>query len=139
MAPHPENQLKRRELRGPRRSLIGLEIIVAALAIMALVAGKRSVSSGILLVVFVGATQAFSALVLAIHHVYARRVALVAALIPIAWSVAEILVFDVVTWFELALLSIGVFEVLLVAGCTPRDTGAKHPQKKKMRGRPKRS
>ena len=52
-------------------------------------------------------------------------------LIETAWSIAEILVFDVVTWFELTLLAIGVFEALLVAGCTPRDSGGK----KKMRGR----
>lgn len=130
--PHPENQLKRRELRGPRRSLIGVDAIVAVLAAVVLAGRMTSVSNGLTLVLLVGVTQGLAAFLLAIHHVEARKVALGAALLAIGWAVAQILLFDEVTRFSLTLLGVGVFEAMLVASCTPRDSG----KRKKMRGRP---
>lgn len=121
---HNDNprKLKRVELRGARRGLIGIEVIVVALAIAMLVVGPRSTGGGIALIVLVAVTQAIGAFTLSIHHVWARRLALAAALIAILFTVAQILIFDVVTWFELSLLGVGVLESMLVAGCTPRDS-----------------
>jgi hypothetical protein len=121
---HNDNprKLKRVELRGARRGLIGIEVIVAALAVAVLVVGPRSPRSGIALIVLVGVTQALGAITLSLQHVWARRLALAAALIAILFTVAQILIFDVVTWFELSLLGVGVLESMLVAGCTPRDS-----------------
>jgi hypothetical protein len=121
---HNDNprKLKRVELRGARRGLIGIEVIVAVLAVAVLIVGPRSPRSGIALIILVGVTQAIGAITLSLQHVWARRLALVAALIAILFTVAQILIFDVVTWFELSLLGVGVLESLLVAGCTPRDS-----------------
>ena len=114
--------MKRVELRGARRGLIGIEVIVAVLAVAVLVVGPRSPRSGIALIILVGVTQAIGAITLSLQHVWARRLALVAALIAILFTVAQILIFDVVTWFELSLLGVGFLESMLVAGCTPRDS-----------------
>ena|ERR1700733_8825223 len=140
--PHPENQRKRRELRGPRRGLIGVLAIAGALAIITgarLLAGRpidlvatSPHTTGILLAVVIGGTQVLAALLLLIHHIRARMVALVAALLAVAWSVLQIMLIDGVTWFQLALLGVGALEAAFVAGCTPRDDGSK----KQMRGRP---
>lgn len=121
---HNDNprKLKRVELRGARRGLIGIEVIVAALAVAVLVVGPRSSQSGIALIVLVAVTQAVGAITLSLQHVWARRLALAAALIAILFTVAQILIFDVVTWFELSLLGVGVLESMLVAGSTPRDS-----------------
>lgn len=120
---HNDNprKLKRVELRGARRGLIGVEVIVAALAVAVLVVGPRS-PRGIALIILVGVTQALGAITLSLQLVWARRLALAAALVAIVFTVAQILIFDVVTWFELSLLGVGVLESMLVAGCTPRDT-----------------
>lgn len=120
---HNDNprKLKRVELRGARRGLIGVEVIVAALAVAVLIVGPHSPRS-IALIALVCVSQAIGAFTLSIHHVWARRLALAAALIAILFSVAQILIFDVVTWLELSLLGVGVFESMLVAGCTPRDS-----------------
>jgi hypothetical protein len=121
---HNDNprKMKRVELRGARRGLIGVEVLVAVLAVAVLIVGPRSPRSGIALILLVGVTQAIGAITLSLQHVWARRLALAAALIAILFTVAQILIFDVVTWFELSLLGVGVLESLLVAGCTPRDS-----------------
>ena len=121
---HNDNprKLKRVELRGARRGLIGIEVLVAALAVVMLVVGPRSPRSGIALIILVGVTQALAAITLSLQLVWARRLALAGALVAILCTVAQILIFDVVTWFELSLLGVGVLESMLVAGCTPRDS-----------------
>lgn len=125
--PHPENQLKRRELVGARHGLAGVLVISAVLAI---VGGVRWSSP--LLGVLVGGSQALGALVVIARQPHNRLVALAAALIAIGWAVAQILVLDHVSWFLLSLLGVGLLEALLVAASTPRDDGTR----KKMRGRP---
>ncbi|MEO8843446.1 MAG: hypothetical protein ABI591_09265 [Kofleriaceae bacterium] len=119
---HNDNprKLKRVELRGARRGLIGIEVLVTLLAIAVLAMPRTR--AGIALIVLVGVTQALGAIMLSLQHVWARRIALVAAMIAILFTVAQILFFDVVTWLELSLLGVGVLESMLVAGCTPRDS-----------------
>ena len=126
--PNPENTRRRQELRGPRHALMGMLLVVAALAIAALV--RLSASPGMLIVI--AATQVVAAGFLARRLMRARLVAVVAALLPIAWGLEQILVLDVVTWFQLVLLGSGALEALLVAGCTPRDA----PKKPTPRDRP---
>lgn len=131
MTAHPENTRRRQELRGPRQALIGVLVVAAVLAIVAVVrTSPTAVATGMLLVL--AAIQLAAAGFLAAHIVRARIVALVAALVATAWGIEQILVIDVVTWFQLALLGIGALEALLVAGCTPRDP----PKKPTPRDRP---
>jgi hypothetical protein len=115
-------KLERIELRGARRGLIGIEVIVAAVAVAVLVVGPRSPRTVVAMIILVGVTQALGALVLSLQLAWARRLALAAAVVAILFTVTQILIFDVVTWFELSLLGIGVLESMLVAGCTPRDS-----------------
>jgi len=121
--PHPENQRKRRELQGPRRSLIGMLAIAAGLALADAFAARSAIETPLL--VIVAATQAIACALLAMRTPRARRVALAAALFAIAFGALEILGWDRVTWFQLALLGTGALESLLVAGCTPRDVANK--------------
>ena len=131
--PHPENQRKRTELRGPRQALIGVLAIAAVLALVALFGfGSALPRSGILLVL-IAATQAVAAGLLVRHHVRARMVALAAALVALAWGVLHVLVLDEVTWLQLALMGTGTLEAFLVAGCTPRDTGKKRMSRRGRR------
>ena len=140
--PRPENQRKRRELRGPRRALIGLLAVTAVLSVvggLALIAvpnarlfhqpvdvlfGSPLTSvrgTGVLLVILIGGTQAAAALLLVGHRVRARMVALVTALIAAGWALLQMmLVLDGVTWFQLVAFGVGALEAFLVAGCTPR-------------------
>ena len=122
--PHNDNprKLTRVELRGARRGLISIEVIVTALAMGVLVVGPHVSRGGLALIVLVGATQALGAILLSLQHAWARHIALTAALLAILFTVAQILIFDVVTWFEVSLLAIGVLESMLVAGSTPRDS-----------------
>lgn len=141
--PHPENQRKRRELRGPRRALIGLLAASAAIAVLgglgliAMPHGKLLGQSlelrfatpltavrgtGVVLVVVIGVTQALAALLLLQHHVHARAAALIAALIVVAWSLLQMMLLNGATWFQLALFGVGALEAFLVAGCTPRGS-----------------
>lgn len=115
--PNPENTLRRQELRGARHALIGMAIVVAALAIVAVV--RMAASPAMLIAIAV--LQLIAAGWLARRRRRARLVALVAALLPLAWGLEQIMVLDVVTWFQLALLGVGALEALLVAGSTPRD------------------
>ena len=124
--PRPENQLKRRELVGARHGLVG---VLAIAAVLAIVGGVRWSSP---LLVVVGGSQAIAAVLAATRRPHNRVVALAAALVAIAWAVAQILVLDGVSWFSLSLLGVGLLECLLVAASTPRDDGTR----KKMRGRP---
>jgi uncharacterized membrane protein len=126
--PNPENTLRRQELRGARHALIGVTIVVAVLAIVALV--RMAVSPVMLIALAV--LQLSAAVWLARRFKRARLVALVAALLPLAWGFGQILVLDVATWFQLVLLGVGALEALLVAGCTPRDP----PKKPTPRDRP---
>ncbi|HET9989236.1 MAG TPA: hypothetical protein VFQ65_11965 [Kofleriaceae bacterium] len=128
--PHPENTRRRQELRGPRNALIGVLVVAAMLAIVAVVRTSPNVATGMLLVL--AAIQLVAAGFLAARFLRARMVALVAALSAAAWGIEQILVIDVVTWFQLALLGIGALEALLVAGCTPREA----PKKPTPRDRP---
>ena len=131
MTAHPENTRRRQELRGPRQALIGVLVVAAVLAIVAIVRLRPSADVVGLLVVL-AALQVTAAGFLAARFLRARMVALVAALLAIAWGVEQVLVIDVVTWFQLAVLGIGALEALLVAGCTPRDP----PKKRTPRDRP---
>jgi hypothetical protein len=115
--PHPENTRRRQELRGPRHALIGVLIVGAVLAIVAVV--RMPVPPAMM--IGLAAIQVVAAGWLAGRFQRARLVALIAALLPIAWGLEQIMVLDVVTWFQLALLAIGALEALLIAGCTPRD------------------
>ena len=126
--PHPENTRRRQELRGPRHALIGVLVVVAALAIGALV--RMPVAPTMMIAIAV--LQLVAAGWLVGRFQRARLVALVAALLPMAWGLEQIMVLDVVTWFQLALLGSGALEALLVAGCTPRDA----PKKPTPRDRP---
>jgi fatty acid desaturase len=119
--PQPENTRRRQELRGPRHALISALVIVAALAIAALVRWSASPVMLPVMLIVLAATQAVAAALLARRYARARLVALAAAFVPIAWGFEQILVVDVVTWFQLVLLGIGALEALLVASCTPRD------------------
>jgi hypothetical protein len=125
--PNPENTLRRQELRGARHALIGVAIVVAALAIVAVV---RMAASPAMLIA-IAALQLIAAAWLARRLPRARLVALVAALLPLAWGLEQIMVLDVATWFQLALLGAGALEALLVAACTPRDV----PKSRKSRER----
>jgi hypothetical protein len=115
--PNPENTLRRQELRGARHALIGVQIIAAVLAIAAIV---RLRASPVMLIA-IAASQVMAAGWLARRVKHARLVALVAALLPLAWGFGQILVLDVATWFQLSLLGVGALEALLIAGSTPRD------------------
>lgn len=117
--PHPENQLKRQEVRKPRRGLIVL------LALAALAAFGSFRATGIAFALVIGSSQAVAAAMFAGRRPPARAVATAAALLAVAWSVAWILVVDDVTWVALTVLAIGVFELLLVAGSTPRKDSAR--------------
>jgi hypothetical protein len=97
--------------------LIGVLVVVAVLAIIAAI-DHRAPSE---LAAIIAITQALAAGLLVGHHLRARIASLGAALIAIGWSVVQIVRLDHVTSLELALLGAGVFEALLVAGCTPRD------------------
>jgi hypothetical protein len=126
--PHPENTLRRQELRGARHALIGVLIGAAALAIVALVRMRVAPA----MMIALAALQLVAAGWLARRFRRARLVALLAALVPVAWGLEQIMVLDVATWFQLALLGVGALEALLVAGCTPRDP----PKAKTPRDRP---
>jgi hypothetical protein len=115
--PHPENTRSRQELRGARQTLIGVAIAIAVLAIVALVRHRHTA----VMLVLIAALQLIAAGYLVRRIKRARLVALVAALLPMAWGFEQILVLDVATWFQLALLGAGAFEALLIAACTPRD------------------
>ena len=117
MTSQPENTRRRRELRGPRHALIGVLALVVVLAIIAAADHRAPVG----LAAIIGITQAIAAVLLVGHQLHARMAALGAALLAIAWSVVQIVRLDGVTSLELALLGVGVFEAMLVAGCTPRD------------------
>lgn len=131
MTAHPENTRRRQELRGPRHALIGVLVVTAVLAIVAIVRySPPAATTGMLVVI--AALQLVGAGFLAARFLRARMVALVAALVAIAWGIEQVLVLDVVTWFQLAVLGIGALEALLVAGCTPRDA----PKKPTPRDRP---
>ena len=146
--PHPENQRKRRELRGPRTTLVGVLALVAAGALARLCGlGSGPVATtdvtgltpllasnalAVMLLVLVAITQAMAAGLLAVHQRHARTIAWAAALLVLAWAVAQIVVLDQVTWFPLGLLAAGALEALLIAGCTPRDA-AKKPRTARQR------
>jgi len=125
--PHPENQLKRRELVGARHGLVG---VLALAAVFAIIGGVRA--SSLLLGALIGGTQASGALFVLARRPHFRIVALAAALLAIGWAVARLVVQNGVDWLSLSLLGVGLLEALLVAGSTPRDDGTR----KKMRGRP---
>ena len=125
--PHPENQLKRRELVGARHGL--LEVLAIA-AVLAIVGGVRMSSP--LLGVMIGGTQALGAVFVLARQQPFRLVALGAALLAIGWAVLRIVTYTGVEWLSLSVLGGGLLEALLVAGSTPRDDGTR----KKMRGRP---
>ena len=153
--PHPENQRKRVELRGPRRALIGLLGVSAVLAVLgglvlAAVPNVRMFhhpaaevfasplsavrGTGLTLVVLIGGSQAFAALGLLGHRIRARLVALIAALILAVWGLLQMMVGEGVTWFQLVAFGVGALEAFLVAGCTPRkDPGPKKPLRRRSR------
>ena len=145
--PHPENQRKRTELRGPRHALIGVLLIGALGAVVAgaLAATRGNPSAlgltivspfasvrgtGGLLAILIGGSQALAAFLLLAHHERARMVALIAALIAVAWSALHGMMLGGAA-FPLVLFAFGALEVMLVAGCTPRDAGK--PKKLSMR------
>lgn len=123
--PHPERKLARQELVGARHGLVG---VLALAAIAALVLGSR----GSRVFLAIGVAQAVAAWLVLARQLHCRIVALGAALFAIGWAIVQILVYDGVSWLSLAVLGVGLLEVLLVAGSTPRDDG----KRKKMRGRP---
>ncbi len=151
--PHPERQRKRTELQGPRNGLIGLLVVIAVLAIAggaALIGGNdggsvfqpklppaaRSHSlfgTGVLLALVIGGSQAIAALMLVLHRPKARMVALAAALIVVAWSIERLLLHGVSN-LQVGAFFIGGLELLLVAGCTPRETMGRRKARKRGRG-----
>lgn len=152
--PHPENQRKRRELRGPRRALIGL---LATAAVLSVLGGLALIvvptarlfhqpvdvlfaspltslrGTGVLLVILIGGTQAFAALLLIGHRVHARMIALIAALITASWGLLQMMMAtDGITWFQLVVFGVGALEAFLVAGCSPRGRpGPKKPLRRR--------
>ncbi len=132
--PHPENRRKRRELRGARHALIGVLVLVAGLAVASTLGAGPSIPriDGRLLMVL-AAMQAVGAFVIASHRLYARTLALAAALFAVGWGVWQVIVWNDVTWFQVALLGVGLFETVLVAGSTPRDAGEPPHQHQLMR------
>jgi hypothetical protein len=124
--PHPEAQRKRRELRGARHALIGVLVLVAGLAIASSLGAGPPVRriDGRLLTVL-AAVQAVGAFMIARRQLHARTVALAAALFAASWGVWQVIVRNEVTWFQIALLGVGFLEGVLVAGCTPRNAGAR--------------
>ncbi|MDQ3335493.1 MAG: hypothetical protein M4D80_10035 [Myxococcota bacterium] len=145
--PHPENQRKRTEIRGPRHALIGVlvcaaigMVIVGIMLIQGadgravrlspeLLAGSPFGSFreiGLMLAILIGGTQAVAATLFALHHPRARHVAAVAAGIAVACGAAFVLAMHRTSWLEPTLFGIGFLELLLVAGCTPRKSA--HPK-----------
>lgn len=139
--PRPENQRKRTEIRGPRRSLIGLLAVAAVgtitLGIMligrpgggvaylspSLLAQSPLTSFrglGLELVILVGGTQALAASLLVLRHERARFVATVAAAIVVATSAILVMLSIGLSWLQPTLFGIGFIELLLVAASTPR-------------------
>jgi hypothetical protein len=119
--PHPENRKRRRELRGPRRGLIAVLVITAALAIASV---SRAYPGTAMLLVLAG-VHVLAAFALIIHEARARMIALVAALTAIAWGAWQVVAWNEVTWLQIGALGLGALEALFVAGCTPRDAGVR--------------
>jgi hypothetical protein len=138
--PRPENQRRRAEIRGPRRSLIGLLVVVAVAAIVFVVsrrsdrpylgmpAGYLAGSSGLVLAIVIAGTQATAAVLLLVHAVRARLAAAIAAGVLVASAVALIMSMLGVAWFPAVLFFIGFVELLLVAGATPRKAARRKHQ-----------
>jgi hypothetical protein len=131
--PHPENQRKRTELKGPRQALIGLLAVAGVLAIAGGFAllGRSLVihtpvlslrTNGVLLALVIGGTQVLAAVLLVLHHERARAAALVSALIAVGWSLLQMMLLEGATWFQLTMFGVGALEAFLVAGCTPRKS-----------------
>ena len=123
--PRPENQRKRQEVRGPRHALVGVLTIaafLAALGVLQQIADRRAL-------VVICVTQALGAWLLLGRHPRGRIVAVFAALFAIGWGVAQILIFDGVSWFSLSLLGVGALEALLAAGATPRGPHEKNSRR----------
>ena len=116
--PQPENQRKRRELRGARHALVSVLVVVAALAVVRML---PHVAVGLLMCL--AASQVVAAVVIATDQPRARTIALAVALFAVVWGVWHVLVQNEVTWFQVVLLGGGSLEALLVAGSTPRKAG----------------
>ncbi len=123
--PHPENQLKRVELRKARHSLIGMLAIGAVGAITCAV--RRDVlglasapDSFLVAALLVGGGQAIAALLVALHAPRARVVAAAAAVLVILAGVAVIVWLVVASWVPAVVVFFGFLELLLIAGSTPR-------------------
>lgn len=139
--PRPENQRKRSELRGPRRSLVGVLALAAVGAITVgillirrpggglahlspdLLASSPLTSFlgvGLLLAILVGGTQTLAASLLVLHHERARLVAAIAGAIIVATSAILVMLSIGLSWLQPTLFGIGFIELLLVAASTPR-------------------
>lgn len=81
------------------------------------------VATALILIVVIGGSQLLALWRTATSHGSARRLAWIAALLPLVWGAMQVMVLDVVTWFQLTLLGIGAMEVLLAAASTPRTAG----------------
>lgn len=121
--PHPENQIKRVEVRRPRHALLAMLVSMSAAALIGLGMGRV----GLVLALIVAVTQGGAAIVLVAHRKLGRHAALAAALIAIVWGAATIAVVNVATWLSGGMVALGVFETMLVAGSTPR----KNPGRKR--------
>ena len=126
---HPENQLKRVELRKARGSLVALLALVA-LGAIGFAAVRRSANldlaagylggSGLTVALLLGGAHALAGLFLVAHVPRARLVAGLAASLMIVTSIAMLILAVGSSWVPATLFLVGMFELLLVAGSTPR-------------------
>lgn len=130
--PHPENQLKRVEIRKARHGLIGLLSIVAIAAVafailrrsdahfLGLPPGYLAGGTALGFAAVIAAAHALAAVLFAVHAKRARLMAGIAGALVIAAGVGVILLVPGADWIPAILLFGGFVELLLVAGATPR-------------------
>ena len=141
--PRPENQLKRVEIRKARHGLIGVLALVALAAIAFAVlrrsdAGFLGLPPGYLaggtalgFAGLIAASHALAAVLFAMHAATARLFAGIAGAILMIGGVGVVASAPGPQWVPAALLFGGFFELLLVAGATPRQP----PKRKHVPGR----
>lgn len=130
--PRPENQLKRVEIRKARHGLIGLLALVAVAAIafavlrrsdahfLGLPPGYLAGGTALGFAGLIAAAHALAAVLFAIHAARARMMAGIAGVLVMIAGVGVVVSVSGPNWIPATLLFGGFFELLLVAGATPR-------------------